>query len=548
LIRRPTWLFPLVLVAACNGAGPVDTPSAGTPWFAEVAAERGLDFEYRSGHGERYLFPEIIGGGAALFDADGDGDLDVYFVQSGEVTLPGAAGAANRLYLNDGRGRFEEAGPGAGASDRGYGMGAATADYDADGDTDLFVTNLGRDTLLRNDGARFVDVTAAAGLGDEGWGTGAVFFDADGDGDLDLFVARYVDWTLDRELECHDPRWLRDYCLPTNYDAPAHDLLYMNDGDGSFTEVSERAGLLSAYGNGLGVVAADFDGDGDTDVFVANDATMNQLWINQGDGTFVDEALLRGCAIDEQGMTKAGMGVVGEDLDGDADPDLLVVNLQHQTDSFYRNDGGFFTDATGAAGLATASRRFTRFGVGAVDLDNDGRLDLFVAQGRVMKSPEPPAAEDPYAEPNLLLRGDGAGRWVEVSPPGGAPGVPPATSRAAVFGDVDGDGGVDVLVVNRDAPAHLFRNVHPSRGHWIRLRVPDAHGADALGAVLTVHAGNRSWRREVRTAYGYLAANDPTVHVGLGEATRVDRVEVTYRDGTSRSFGPFEADRLVELR
>jgi hypothetical protein len=551
--RRGLLTVALPLLLAAIGCGRDEpSPSAGRqacePWFVEVGRDQGLDFVHRSGHRERFLFPEITGGGAALFDMDGDGDLDAYLVQSGDLTEPGGAAGTNRLFRNGGRGDFADVTSGSGAGDRGYGMGVAAADYDNDGDVDLYVTNFGRNVLLDNaGGGRFTDATERAGVGDPSFSASAAFLDYDLDGDLDLFVVNYVDWSLDVELDCHDPQWLPDYCLPTNYAKPAMDRLYRNEGDGRFTDVTVRAGLGAAFGNGLGVVCGDFDGDGSIDVFVSNDATMNQLWLNDGEGGFRDEALLRGCAIDEQGMVKAGMGVAAEDFDDDADLDLLIVNLQNQTDSFFRNDGGFFVDATGAAGLTTTTRWFTRFGVGTADFDNDGFLDLYLANGRVMKSPEPPT-DDVYAEPNLLLRGDGSGAFTEVSPRGGTATELIATSRAAAFGDVDNDGGVDVLVVNRDGPAYLLRNVHPSRGHWIRFSVLDGNGRDGLGATLSLTVGGRRITRGVRSAYSFLASNDPRVHVGLGDRVRVEEVSVRWIDGEVESFGGFGADRQVTLR
>ncbi len=530
----------LLAAAACDRAVPPDLAAAeGPAWFREESGERGLDFTHSTGHEDRHLFPEIIGGGAALFDMDGDGDLDAYLVQSR---------GSNRLYDNDGTGHFGDVTAASGTGDAGYGMGVAAGDYDNDGDVDLYVTNLGPNVLYRNDGnGRFTDVSEASGVADPSWGVSAAFLDYDADGDLDLFVVNYVDWSIDTELVCHDPQWLPDYCLPTNYDAPTMDRLFRNDGDGGFTDVTRSAGLDARRGNGMGVVTGDFDGDGSIDVFVANDAMMNHLWLNDGQGGFRDDALLRGCAIDEQGMTKAGMGVVAEDLDDDTDLDLIVVNLQNQTDSFFRNDDGFFVDATGPAGLAATSRWFTRFGVGVADFDNDGRPDLYQANGRVMKSPEP-LVDDPYAEPNLLLRGEGPARFLEVFPRGGTEPELIGTSRAAAFGDLDNDGGVDILVVNRDGPVYLLRNVVPDRGHWIRFRVLDQHGRDALGATVTLTAGGRNITRRVQTAYSYLASNDTRVHVGLGQVRSVEDVSVRWVGGETDAFGDFEADRQVVLR
>ncbi len=516
------------------------------PWFEEVAAERGLAFTHRSGHREgRYLMPESAAGGAALADLDGDGFLDAYLVQSD---------GGNRLYRGDGDGGFEDVTEGSGAGDAGYGMGVAAGDADNDGDVDLYVTNVGPDVLLRNDSAdgrlRFTDVTASAGAGHPGFGSSAAFIDVDRDGDLDLFAVNYLVWSQAGELDCWNSLGERDYCNPASYDTPAADLLYRNDTgpDGAirFTDVSREAGLGAAFGNGLGVVAADFDGDRWIDVFVANDATENQLWINVAEGArFEDRALLAGCAMDEDGRAKAGMGVAAADVDDDGDPDLLVMNLTTESDSFYLNEGSYFSDRTAAVGLGTASRKLTRFGVGLADFDNDGHLDLYEATGRVARQAER-FAEDPYAEPDLLFRGTG-GRFEVVLPRGGTAQPLAATSRAAAFGDVDNDGGVDVLITHRDGPAHLLRNA-AGRGHWIIFRVLEEHGRDALGATVRLLLGDRRLRRGVRSAYSYCAANDPRAHFGLGQSTEVSEVTVDWPDGTTETFGAFAADRIVTLR
>jgi len=523
-------------------------PAVPVPWFDEVASESGLAFRHSSGHEGRHWFPEIVGSGAALFDMDGDGDLDAYLVQSGSLDGSAAVDRANRLYRNDGAGRFDDVTAGSGAGDTGYGMGVAAGDYDDDGDVDLYVTNYGPNVLLRNDGGgRFTDVGTLAGVADPAWGTSAAFLDYDADGDLDLFVVNYVRWRRESELACYGFAGRAEFCLPTNYDAPAMDRLYRNDGDGTFTDITVDSGLAAVYGNGMGVVATDFDGDGRLDLFVANDMLPNQLWIQQPAGGFVDEALTRGCAVDENGAPTAGMGVVAEDIDGDADDDLLVVNLEGQTDSLYGNDGGTCGDRTAQAGLAGISRRFTRFGAGMQDFDNDGLLDLYLANGRVSRSAEAGSA-DPYAEPNLLFRGTGDGAFREAVPRGGTAELLLGASRGAAFGDVDGDGGVDVLVANRDGPAHLLRNVVPRRGRWIRFRILEASGRDALGARVDLRVGDRRIVRTARAAYSYCSSSDPAVHVGLDAETRVSEVTVRWPDGALERFGEFAADRSVDLR
>ncbi len=554
----------LLLAVACGGSGAPEgsgspdtgDPAAaaaaaaadGAPWFVEEAATRGLDFRHDSGHDERNLFPEIVAGGAALFDMDGDGDLDAYLVQSGSLRAPGSGRGRNRLFANDGKGRFADVTEGSGAGDLGYGMGVTTGDYDGDGDTDLYVTNFGPDVLLRNDGGgKFTDVTRSAGIDNPSWGTSATFLDYDRDGDLDLYVTNYVNWSIENEQDCYNNAGMLDYCLPTNYNAPAMDKLFRNEGGGRFRDVSEAVGLQLAFGNGLGVVANDFDGDGWIDVFVANDTMRNELWMNRGGTEFRNESLLRGCALDEHGQTKAGMGVTSEDIDDDGDTDLLVVNLKGQTDSYYRNDGGIFVDQTGRVGLGTGSRFHTRFGVGFVDFDNDGLFDLFEANGRVIRNVEAGGA-DPFAEENILFRLGGDGRFVEVAPQGGV--APPLveTSRAAAFGDVDGDGGVDVLVVNKDAPAHLLMNRVPGRGNHAFFRLVGPNGGDQLGARLTARVGDATKTRFARAGYSYCAGNDPRVHLGLG-AERIARdVRVTWVDGTVESFGDLAAGAVHSLR
>lgn len=542
-----------LLGTGCRNDGPDKRESNGEssptnpPWFAEVARSAGLVFDHRSGHEERYLFPEIMGGGGALFDMDGDGDLDVYLVQSGSLVRKDAPRAGNRLFRNNGDGAFEDVTDGSGADDRGYGMGVAAGDYDNDGDVDLYVTNVGPDVLLRNDGSgRFTDVTRAAGLGDPSWGCSAGFVDYDADGDLDLFLVNYVNWSSGNELDCYNRQGMKDYCMPNNYNATARDTLYRNNGDGTFTDVTTAAGLDTAFGYGLGVTYGDFNADGRLDIFVANDSVMNQLWINQGDGTFVDEAMFRGCAIDESGMAKAGMGIHAGDVDDDGDLDVLVVNLLDQADTFYRNEGDYFADQTAAWGLGLASRPFTRFGVGLVDFDNDGYLDVYQANGGVTMSAESPT-DDPFAQENLLFRGAPGGRLKEARPRGGTSERLIHTSRAAAFGDIDNDGGVDILVVNRDGPAYLLKNVVKDRGNWIRFRVIEEHGRDALGATVTLTLGGRTIRREVQSTYSYLAANDPRVHVGLAEREMVGAVDVRWLDGVRESFGDFEAGQTVVL-
>ena len=547
------WITIAALCAAACGAPAIDAPSpsaaTGPAWFEDIAATGGVAFTHQAGHETRHLLPEIMGGGVALFDMDGDGDLDMLLVQSGRIAAPPGTPAAHRLYRNRGDATFEDVSieSGIGAVP-GYGMGAATGDYDNDGDVDVYITGFGANVLLQNNGrGTFVDVTGAATVAGSGWSASATFVDVDADGYLDLFVTRYLNWSLEAERECYSLTGKVDYCSPKNYDAPSTDLLFRNNGNGTFADISRAAGLGAAVGNGLGVIADDVNGDGRIDLFVANDGTPNHLWMNLGGLRFGESALMSGVAIDQDGAPKAGMGVHAADVDDDGDNDLIVMNLDTESDSFFRNEGRFFVDDTTNVGLRVASRRFTRFGVALLDFDNDGRLDLYEANGRVGLQSET-FAEDPYAEPNLLFRGVAGGRFEEVSPRGGTSQALIAASRGAAFGDLDNDGGIDVVVGNRDAAPHVLRNVAPARGHWLLLRVIERQGRDAIGATLSIAAGARTIRRDVRTGYSYLAANDPRVHVGLGDLTKIESVTVRWVDGTSVRFGPFDADGIVEIR
>ncbi|MXX77033.1 MAG: CRTAC1 family protein [Holophagales bacterium] len=549
-------LLVAVLLACAEADGGADVSTAvpaPEPIFVERASEAGLDFVHRNGAVGDYNYPELLVGGAALLDFDDDGLLDVYLVQSGPV--PGSAGSmgpaadrpGNRLYRNLGDGGFEDVTDAAGVGDTGYGAGATAADYDRDGLVDLYVANVGPNRLYRNlgDGA-FEDVTERAGVGDPAWSSSSVLFDYDGDLDLDLFVANYVVWSADRERPCLGPNGLRNYCNPAEY-PPAPDTLYRNDGGGRFSDVSEAAGIRSVAGPGLGVVAADFDGDDLTDLYVANDQAVNHLWLNQGDGTFREDALARGAALNELGQPEAGMGIAVADPDGDGDLDLFLAHLSGETNTFYRNDGGaFFHDVTDEARLGGVSKPYTGFGTSWFDYDGDGLLDLFIANGKV--TPGDTAAFD-YREPNQLLRGLRSGGYEDVSTRAGAALGLLEVSRGAAFGDLDNDGDVDVLLVNNEGPARLFRNDVGNLRSWL---VVDLCGGgifdrSAIGARVTVETAGRSWTREARAAYSFAVANDPRVHFGLGDAGRIDRLEVRWPDGTVTERTDVPVSRIVRL-
>lgn len=564
-LARPAHTFSLliplllvILLPGCNTQGPEGTRagrepprSEAAPWFEEVAAEVGIDFQHQSGHQPgRYPFPEVACGGGALVDVNGDGYLDLYLVQSGSLYLPPDQRPGNRLYLNRGDGTFQDATEGSGTDDRGYGMGVTAGDYDNDGDLDLYVTNLERNTLLRNEGnGKFRDVTEQAGVGGKGWSTSAVMLDYDRDGDLDLYVVNYVRWSLTAEHVCYNNRGERTYCGPNLY-GPLPDTLYRNNGDGTFTDVSAEAGILSAAGNGLGVVCGDFDGDGWLDIYVANDLTPNILWHNQQGKGFRNVAPQWGCAVSDEGVPKAGMGVVAEDLDYDGDLDLMVVNLSNETDSFFRNEGGFFMDCSPTIGALAATLPFTRFGLVMADFDHDGFLDAYVANGRINTRLPPVVPEDPLAEPNVLLRGTAEGKLVPVTPIGGTLRRLLHTSRAAIAGDIDNDGAIDLVVVNKDARPYVLRNVVAGRtgNHWLLITLVDRHGRLPLHATVTGKLGDRTVRRDCRIAYSYCAASDARIHIGLGRHRQLQQVTVQWPDGAVETFGSIQADRHITLQ
>lgn len=537
-------------VGACSDPDPgaPGERSAEGAWFEERAVAAGLDFRHVFAHEQHFWMPEISCGGLGLLDYDGDGWLDVYCVQSGDPDATVAPIHSNRLFRNNTDGTFTDVTEAAGVGDKGYGHGCATGDYDGDGDVDLYVANLRANVLYRNEGdGTFSDVTAVAGVAGDRFSTACAFTDYDRDGDLDLFVVNNINWSPDRELECGTVQAPRDYCSPVNYKSPSRDTLYRNEGDGTFTDVSEAAGILAASGIGLGLICADLNGDGFTDYYVANDSVPNTLWINDGQGHFTEQALALGAAVNMQGVPEASMGTHLIDIEPDGDWDLFMTHLRTESNTFYRNRNGIFSDATSAAGLAAISIRFTGFGLGFSDFDLDGHEDLFIANGRVEVQHPFYLDDQPYAEPNQLLRGTSTGRFEEVE--GGPTGTELiGTSRAAAFGDLDNDGDVDVLYQDWGSRPHLLVNRAPRRGAWLQLRLLDGHGSDALGAEVFVRAGGREQHRICLTSYSYASANDPRVHFGLGPVERADEVDVLWADGLRERYGPLAGNRSHVLR
>ncbi len=540
-------LWVLGSIARCAGHG--ERPAS---WLVDVTDEVGLDFVHETGARGGYHLPEIMGAGAALFDFDGDGNLDVYLT-NGNFQLSGEGARAapgSRLYRQEADGTFEDKTADAGLGDAGYGMGVAVGDMDNDGDLDVYLANFGPSKLYRNRGdGTFEDRTAAAGIEVPGFATSAVFCDYDLDGFLDLYVARYVHY--DARRVCHDSAGRRDYCTPIGYEAEP-DVLLHNRGDGTFADVTRAAGLEHSVAAGLGVVCDDFDENGLPDFYVANDKYPNALWLNQGGGVFEDEALLRGAALNLTGRTSAGMGVAAADLDGDLDVDLYVTNLETEANTLYRNRGkGLFEDATAAFGLVESTVPWTGFGVVALDVELDGDLDLFVANGRVLRRVEPAGVPSDffgaYAEHNLFLLNNG-GRFDSRSDLAAEFTGPLAVSRALAAGDVDNDGDLDLLVASVQSRARLFRNEAPRRGSWLLVRAFDPRlRRDAIGARLTLETAGRRQVRTVSAGSSYLSSHDARAHFGLGDATRVERLEVRWPDGLLERFEVPAVNREIRL-
>ncbi len=516
--------------------------ATGPRLLRDVTAESGVDFVHDADFHGRFWLPEEMGPGAALFDADNDADLDLFVAGSGSIDGSGPEQAC-RLWRND-AGQFTDISRESGAALPGPAYGVATADYDADGDVDIFVARLGPNLLLRNEGGRFRDVASEAGVADAGFGTAAVWFDMDGDGKLDLYVCNYVDWSPSIEKRCY-ASGVPDYCDPSAYEAAGQDRLYRNLGDGRFEDVTASAGILGARGQGLGVVAEDFDGDGACDLYVANDSTPAMLWRNRGNGQFVDEALKSGCAYNALGVAIAGMGIACEDLDGDLKPDLLVTNIRNQSHLALVSRGARFEDASARMALPAWSTPWTGFGVVLFDADHDGALEGYFANGAVNLAPSRVGEPRPYVEPDQLVRFE-KGVTRDVTAGSGA--IEDESSRALCSGDIDADGDLDLVVTAFNGRARVLRNEQAGQGHWIMLDVRDERGCAALGARVEVQTKNSRQMRVVRAQSSYLSSSDPRVHFGIGADVRVERVKISWPDGLVQQLESLDVDRLVVVR
>jgi len=540
-----------LVLATLGGERLISQARPATSAFIDATAQSGLDFVHVNGATGRLLLPEVIGSGGALFDYDGDRDLDLFAVQGGPLES-GASGPGSRLYRNDlstGAPRFTDVTFRSGIAFAGYGMGAATGDIDNDGRVDLFVTSLTASRMFRNNGdGTFADVTSTAGLDDARWSTSATFFDFDGDGWLDLFVTNYVDFRADMKRECFSTASARDYCNPAAY-GPVADRLLRNNGDGTFTDASATSRIGRARARGLGVLAADFNGDGWTDLFVANDGDPNQLWMNErGSGAFSDEALLAGVAVNRAGQPQGSMGVDVADFDRDGDDDLFVTNLDNEGHTLYMNLGsGLFEDRTVETGLFSLG--FTGFGTRFMDYDGDGWLDLIVANGAVRHLAGLARRGDPYPlrQRKQLFHNDGRGRFRDIAEAAGPVFTSLDVGRGIATGDVDNDGDIDLVVFNNNGPARVLLN-QPPPGHWLGVRVIDGrHGRDALGARVELLGRGRAQSRRVQTDGSYLSAGDPRIIFRLGSDASAQAVRVAWPGGHVEEFRGLAADRYWVL-
>jgi hypothetical protein len=523
--------------------------------FSDRAAAAGLSFRGTYGQpGKSTYILETTGTGAAFLDFDRDGRLDVYLV-NGTTSGVASAGPAPRsaLYRGRGDGTFEDVTARAGVGRSGWGQGVTAADYDNDGFPDLYLTFFGENVLLRNQGDNtFRDVTARAGVAAPGWSTGAGWADYDRDGDLDLYVAQYVDFDLaSAPRPGSQPNCFYAgapvMCGPRGL-AGARDRLFRNEGGGRFTDVTERAGIDRDRLRGLGVVWGDYDDDLWPDVLVADDAHPNLLYRNNGDGTFTDTAFAAGVAFDEDGRERAGMGVDAGDYDGDGRLDVVITNFQGEPNALYRNTGrGLFTEETWPSGVGEPTFAYLGWGTGFVDFDNDGRLDLFFANGHVYPEVDQRRLDERYAQRALVFRNLGGGRFADVTAGAGPDVNAPRAARGAAFGDYDEDGRVDALVSTVNDRPLLLRNETPSAGHWLSVRLRGRRSnRDGVGARIAVEAGGARQVREVHTGGSYLSQGDLRAHFGLGAATAA-AIEVRWPSGTVDRLANVPADRSIVI-
>ncbi len=529
------------------------------PRYIDKTAEGGVRFITQASHTSRKYLLESMGGGVAVFDFDGDGWMDLFFVNGAKLQDPMPAGAEpdkrdpiywNRLYRNNRDGTFSDVTERSGLRGSGYGMGVAAGDYDNDGRVDVYVTGLGGNRLYHNNGdGTFTDTTAKAGVGAGGWSTSAGFIDYDRDGYLDLAVVRYLQWDFSMDVWCGDRRTnMRAFCHPDVF-RPATYLLFHNNGDGTFTDVSAKSGFGNSPGHGLGIAFNDFDGDGWPDIAVANDAVAQQLFRNGRDGTFREEGLTDGVAFDEDGRTFSGMGIAFDDYDNDGWPDLMATDLANQKYALFRNKSGVYMDFTEQSRLGAISLRHSGWGVSWLDYDNDGWKDLFVAQSHVMDNIEQTEPGLHYKETPLLARNTG-GKFTDVSSVSGEPFHQVIAARGSAFGDLNNDGFEDLVVTCNQCPTKILMNSADNGNHWLSVDVAGTvSNRDGLGARihLVSEGGLQQWSYVTR-AGSYLSSSDKRVHFGLGKERTVKLLEVTWPNGIVQRLANVPADQMITVK
>ena len=550
------WLIVIGCLLVCSCAGPEekDLKNSNKSFLTEITFEVNLHFVQDPAVDGKYYMPESIGSGGAFLDYDNDGDLDIYLLNGAyhDTSKRDNPPLTNHLYRQEADGKFTDVTGSSGLGDQGYGMGVAIGDIDNDGFVDVYISNDGPDSLYRNNGdGTFENITVLAGIYNPDWGISVTFLDYNLDNFLDIYVTNYVDY--DTAVICTDRVGSQDYCGPQGF--PGYpDRLFRNNGDLTFTDVTVATGIADSPSAGLGVISADFNNDSYPDIYVSNDRKYNQLWLNQKDGTFADHALMLGTAINGMGMAEASMGIALGDADNDLDMDLFLGHFRGETNTLYRNSGEIgFEDFTTQAGLGVVSLPYTSFGTGFFDYDHDGDLDIAVVNGRVIRGPlltneESVTYWDYYAEPNLFFDNDGTGKFTDISQDALEFTGQIENSRALVFGDIDNDGDIDLLVTNEGGQARLYRNDKQKTGNWLMVRAIDAGlKRDIYGAKVTVHSDKGSFVRLVNAGYSFCSSNDPRVHFGLGNSSVIEKVSIEWPGGAREEYRGIEPNTFVVL-